>query len=120
MLILALLLGTVLCDVGGQVCFKLGVGHESEPLPAGGLRGFFGGLLLSPWIVAGILVYGFHAEHHYRPKVHWTRMVQLRDSIRDEQRAHGVHVMDHCHDLGFLDRKPAQYTQIGRTTTNSA
>ena len=57
MLILALLLGTVLCDVGGQVCFKLGVGHESTPAPAGGLRGFFGGLLVSPWIVAGILVY---------------------------------------------------------------
>jgi drug/metabolite transporter (DMT)-like permease len=57
MMILALLLGTVLCDVGGQVCFKLGVGHESEPAPAGGLRGFFGSLLMSPWIVAGILVY---------------------------------------------------------------
>lgn len=57
MLILALLLGTVLCDVGGQVCFKLGVGHEASPAPAGGLRGFFGGLLVSPWIVAGILVY---------------------------------------------------------------
>jgi drug/metabolite transporter (DMT)-like permease len=57
MLILALLLGTVLCDVGGQVCFKLGVGHESTPAPAGGLRGFFGGLLGSPWIAAGILVY---------------------------------------------------------------
>jgi drug/metabolite transporter (DMT)-like permease len=57
MLILALLLGTVLCDVGGQVCFKVGVGHEPEAVPAGGLRGFFGGLLVSPWIVAGILVY---------------------------------------------------------------
>ncbi|HTI96888.1 MAG TPA: EamA family transporter [Rudaea sp.] len=57
MLILALLLGTVLCDVGGQVCFKLGVGHETTPAPAGGLRGFFGGLLVSPWIAAGIGVY---------------------------------------------------------------
>lgn len=57
MLIWALLLGTVLCDVGGQVCFKLGVGHETTPAPAGGLRGFFGELLVSPWIVAGILVY---------------------------------------------------------------
>ena len=57
MMILALLLGTVLCDVGGQVCFKLGVGHESTPAPAGGLRGFYGGLLVSPWIIAGILVY---------------------------------------------------------------
>jgi drug/metabolite transporter (DMT)-like permease len=57
MLILALLLGTVLCDVGGQVCFKLGVGHETTPAPAGGLRGFFCSLLVSPWIAAGILVY---------------------------------------------------------------
>ncbi|HMM57152.1 MAG: transporter [Xanthomonadales bacterium PRO7] len=57
MMLLALLLGTVLCDVGGQVCFKLGVGHESAPAPASGLRGFFGGLLVSPWIIAGILVY---------------------------------------------------------------
>lgn len=56
-MLLALLLGTVLCDVGGQVCFKLGVGHESAPAPASGLRGFFGGLLVSPWIIAGILVY---------------------------------------------------------------
>ena len=57
MLIWALLLGTVLCDVGGQVCFKLGVGHETTSAPAGGLRGFFGELLVSPWIAAGIAVY---------------------------------------------------------------
>lgn len=57
MLIWALLLGTVLCDVGGQVCFKFGVGHETAAVPAGGLRGFFGELLVSPWIAAGILVY---------------------------------------------------------------
>lgn len=57
MMILALLLGTVACDVVGQVCFKLGVGHDTAPVPAGGLRGFFGGLLVSPWIVAGIGVY---------------------------------------------------------------
>ena len=28
---------------------------------------------------------GFHAEHHYRPKVHWTRMIELARRIRDEQ-----------------------------------
>ena len=22
---------------------------------------------------------GYHAEHHYRPKIHWTRMTELRD-----------------------------------------
>ena len=57
MLIFALLLGTVLCDIGGQVCFKLGVGHEATPAPAGGLRDFFAGLFVSPWIAAGIAVY---------------------------------------------------------------
>jgi drug/metabolite transporter (DMT)-like permease len=54
---LALLLGTVLCDVGGQVCFKLGVGHETEPVPTQGMRAFFAGLVGSPWIVAGLLIY---------------------------------------------------------------
>ena len=54
---LALLLGTVLCDVGGQVCFKLGVGHETESAPVQGMRTFFAGLLGSPWIVAGLLIY---------------------------------------------------------------
>ena len=54
---LALLLGTVLCDVGGQVCFKLGVGHETAPEPAKGTRAFLGGLLGSPLIVAGWLIY---------------------------------------------------------------
>lgn len=56
MLILALLLGTVLCDVAGQVCFKLGVGHDTQP-HVGGIRGFLGGLLAEPWIVAGLLIY---------------------------------------------------------------
>ena len=53
----ALLLGTVLCDVCGQVCFKLGVGHEAGPEPFAGIRGFLLGLVRSPWIVAGMLVY---------------------------------------------------------------
>jgi len=53
---------------------------------------------------------GFHAEHHYRPKTHWTKMVELRDRIRVEQEAAGVHVMDHCHALGWLDQSPPRYT----------
>lgn len=57
MLMLALLLGTVLCDVGWQVCFKIGVGHETAPEPARGVRVFLGDLLGSPWIVAGLLIY---------------------------------------------------------------
>jgi undecaprenyl phosphate-alpha-L-ara4N flippase subunit ArnE len=54
---LALLFGTVLCDVGGQVCFKLGVGHETEPMPIRGVPAFLNGLVGSPWIIAGILIY---------------------------------------------------------------
>jgi drug/metabolite transporter (DMT)-like permease len=56
-MVFALLFGTVLCDVCGQVCFKLGVGHEAGPEPFAGIRGFLLGLARSPWIVAGVLVY---------------------------------------------------------------
>jgi drug/metabolite transporter (DMT)-like permease len=56
-LTLAMLLGTVLCDVCGQLCFKRGVGHETAAEPGKGVRAFLGGLLGSPWIVAGLLIY---------------------------------------------------------------
>jgi hypothetical protein len=46
---------------------------------------------------------GFHAEHHFRPKVHWTRMQALRNQIVDQQRAAGVRVIKPPHALGFLD-----------------
>lgn len=52
---------------------------------------------------------GYHAEHHYRPKLHWTLMRPFQQAIADEQRAKGVHVMGHCHALGFLDRAPPAY-----------
>jgi len=55
---------------------------------------------------------GYHAEHHFRPKVHWTQMIALRDKIREDQIAKGVHVMPFCHGLGFFDRKPPQYTVV--------
>ena len=45
---------------------------------------------------------GYHAEHHYRPKMHWTKMVQFRNQIREEQEKAGVHVIKQCHALGFL------------------
>ena len=56
MTMFALLLASVLCDVAGQVCFKLGVGHHDDDSE----HGFLGGAmrtLRSPWIVAGLLVY---------------------------------------------------------------
>ena len=46
---------------------------------------------------------GYHAEHHYRPRAHWTRMKSLHDQIEEEQRAKGVRVIEPPHVFGFLD-----------------
>jgi fatty acid desaturase len=46
---------------------------------------------------------GYHAEHHFRPKVHWTRMEAFRDQILEQQRIAGVRVIRPRHALGFLD-----------------
>ncbi len=46
---------------------------------------------------------GYHAEHHYKPKVHWTKMHDLHERIRAQQRAAGVRVIQPPHALGFLD-----------------
>jgi fatty acid desaturase len=46
---------------------------------------------------------GYHAEHHFRPKVHWTKMVALRREIAAEQAREGVAVIRFAHFLGFLD-----------------
>jgi fatty acid desaturase len=48
---------------------------------------------------------GYHAEHHYRPKVHWTKMVALHRQIAEEQRREGVTVIRPAHFLGFLDAR---------------
>ncbi|TDP46391.1 fatty acid desaturase [Zavarzinia compransoris] len=47
---------------------------------------------------------GYHAEHHYRPKAHWTRMPELRRALAEEQRRAGTRVIWPPHALGFLDR----------------
>ena len=47
---------------------------------------------------------GYHAEHHYRPKLHWTRMKQLHEKIRTQQESAHVRVIQPPHALGFLDR----------------
>ena len=52
----ALLLGSVTCDVAGQVCFKLGVSDDKLPVRRG-VSGFVLGLVRSPWIALGVLVY---------------------------------------------------------------
>ena len=46
---------------------------------------------------------GFHAEHHYRPRVHWTKMQELRDQLKSEQEAAGTRIIKPPHALGFLD-----------------
>lgn len=48
---------------------------------------------------------GYHAEHHYRPKQHWTQMPALHQQIAAQQQAAGVHVIDWSHGLGFLQAK---------------
>src|SRR6185437_14743260 len=51
---LLLLLGSVACDVTGQVCFKLGVGHEAVGAGAPSLAYK---VFHSPWIALGVAVY---------------------------------------------------------------
>jgi fatty acid desaturase len=46
---------------------------------------------------------GYHAEHHYRPKQHWTKMRALHEQIKESQEAEGVRVIRPPHPLGFLD-----------------
>jgi len=54
---------------------------------------------------------GYHAEHHFRPKVHWTRMQAFRNQIIKQQREAGVRVIGPPHALGFLDRDLPRRTQ---------
>jgi len=46
---------------------------------------------------------GYHAEHHFRPKQHWTKMHELHEQIKDRQEEEGVRVIRPPHALGFLD-----------------
>lgn len=45
---------------------------------------------------------GHHAEHHYRPAVHWTRLPAFHRAIADQQACAGVHVIETAHAVGFL------------------
>src|SRR5207248_3399431 len=60
---------------------------------------------------------GYHAEHHFRPKVHWTKMQQFHRSIERLQKHEGVRTIRHAHMLGFLDHDlPVRGKRIGETT----
>lgn len=62
---------------------------------------------------------GYHAEHHFRPKVHWTRMQALRDQIVEQQRAAGVRVIKPPHALAFLDPDLPTLKQNSRRKSHS-
>jgi fatty acid desaturase len=57
---------------------------------------------------------GYHAEHHYRPRLHWTKMHEFHMQILDEQKKAGVHVIKPPHALGFLEphQPPRQLTKL--------
>lgn len=46
---------------------------------------------------------GYHAEHHYRPKAHWTDMPTLRRELAHEHKRANTSVMRRAHLLGFLE-----------------
>lgn len=45
---------------------------------------------------------GYHAEHHYRPKMHWTQVKAYHRQIARQQREAGVKDIPLAHGLGFL------------------
>src|SRR4051794_33353883 len=59
---------------------------------------------------------GYHAEHHFRPKVHWTKMDKFRRSIEDLQKREGVRTIKHAHMLGFLDPDLPKRRERNRST----
>ncbi|MFK0690106.1 fatty acid desaturase family protein [Mesorhizobium sp. IMUNJ 23033] len=48
---------------------------------------------------------GYHAEHHYRPRTHWTKLAGFHEQIKKEQFEAGVHVISTCHALGFMAKE---------------
>lgn len=55
---------------------------------------------------------GYHAEHHYRPKMHWTRMPELHRQIQEAQAAARTRVIRPPHPLGFLEPQPPQRVDL--------
>ena len=61
---------------------------------------------------------GYHAENHFRPKVHWTKMEAFHQKIADLQRQEGVRVINHAHMLGFLDPDLPPRKQVGQAPSD--
>jgi len=63
---------------------------------------------------------GYHAEHHFRPKVHWTKMEAFRHQITDLQKREGVRTIKRAHMLGFLDSSlPKRKTGVTPVTADT-
>ncbi len=57
---------------------------------------------------------GYHAEHHYRPRHHWTKMRDLHEQIQEKQREAHVRVIKPPHALGFLDPSLPKLVDAGK------
>jgi fatty acid desaturase len=56
---------------------------------------------------------GYHQEHHWDPKNHWTRMHELHDQIKHQLARHGTRILKGPHLTALLEdwwigRKPLQ------------
>jgi fatty acid desaturase len=47
---------------------------------------------------------GYHQEHHWDPKMHWTRMRQLHEQIKDRLEANGTRVLRGPHLTAFFEQ----------------
>jgi fatty acid desaturase len=62
---------------------------------------------------------GYHAEHHFRPKIHWTKMEAFHQQVAELQKKEGVRVIEHAHMLGFLDRNLPRRGKSGLEATEA-
>ncbi|MGE3142703.1 MAG: fatty acid desaturase, partial [Hyphomonadaceae bacterium] len=46
---------------------------------------------------------GYHAEHHFRPKRHWTQMKTLRREMAEKNLTANIRTLKTAHFLGFLE-----------------
>jgi fatty acid desaturase len=46
---------------------------------------------------------GYHQEHHWDPKVHWTKMHRLHQQIEPEMRANGTRILRGPHITAFIE-----------------
>jgi fatty acid desaturase len=46
---------------------------------------------------------GYHQEHHWDPKNHWTKMPQLHEEIKDQLALHGTRTLQGPHFLCFFE-----------------